>query len=86
MFCIAAECHLVYLFLSEWREASFAQHLADFIESYLIFKIIWIYHGCKGSANRRQYKIKKHFFIFIVEIRPVLLESSVFPSTKCLNC
>ena len=42
LFCIAAECHLVYLFLSEWREASFAQHLADFIESYLMFKIIWI--------------------------------------------
>ena len=24
LFCIATECHLVYLFLAEWREASFA--------------------------------------------------------------
>ena len=40
---------------------------------------------CKDSANRRQNKIKKRFFIFFVEMQPILSKDTSFITINHTN-
>ena len=95
-FCVAAERHLVHLFLAKWRETSFAQHFTDFIESYLVFKIIWINHGCKSTTILANYQTFEPLSVFLaprgvnlclisVVFLPVVFVSSV-PNVTQESC
>ena len=44
LFGITAERHVVHLLLAQRREALLAQHVAYFVETYLLFEIVWVCH------------------------------------------
>ena len=42
---VVGEGHFRHPFLTQWAEAFFLQQLSDLVETYLLFKVLWIYHG-----------------------------------------
>ena len=64
---VLREAHSVHLVLAQLAQTIALQQRAYLAELYLVFKVAWINHRCKVTANRRQYKICLH--IFIVEVQ-----------------
>ena len=40
---VVAELHLFGLLDAQWAEAAFTKEMADYVEAYFLFKILWVY-------------------------------------------
>ena len=45
------ERHVCHSFFAKRAETFFFQQLTYLVETYLLFKVLWVYHGCKNTIN-----------------------------------
>lgn len=51
------ERHVCHSFFAKRAETFFFQQLTYLVETYLLFKVLWVYHGCKIQLIREKQEV-----------------------------